>query len=101
MTSWLDDEVEGCRFGDGRLGKRFRILLERLSKGLGETIPMACQDWASTKAAYRFFANQRVSERFFPAIFWRRGLASESQGDGFWCCTIQPNFLFREKILSR
>jgi hypothetical protein len=63
MTSWLDDEVEGCRFGDGRLGKRFRILLERLSKGLGETIPMACQDWASTKAAYRFFANQRVSER--------------------------------------
>ena len=63
MRSWLDDEVEGCRFADGRLGKRFRILLERLSKGLGETIPMACQDWASTKAAYRFFSNQRVSER--------------------------------------
>jgi hypothetical protein len=63
MTSWLDDEVKECRFGDGRLGKRFRILLERLSKGLGETIPMACQDWASTKAAYRFFSNQRVSER--------------------------------------
>lgn len=63
MRSWLDEEVEGCRFADGRLGKRFRVLLERLSKGLGETIPMACQDWASTKAAYRFFANQRVSEQ--------------------------------------
>jgi len=63
MTSWLDEEVQGCRFADGRLGKRFRVLLERLSKGLGETIPMACQDWASTKAAYRFFANQRVSEQ--------------------------------------
>lgn len=63
MTSWLDEEVEGCRFADGRLGKRFRFLLERLAKGLGETIPMACQDWASTKAAYRFFSNPRVSER--------------------------------------
>ena len=63
MRSWLDEEVEGSRFADGRLGKRFRILLERLSKGLGETFPMAWQDWASTKAAYRFFANERVSER--------------------------------------
>ncbi len=63
MTSWLDGELEECRFADARLGKRFRTLLERLSKGLGETIPMACQDWASTKAAYRFFSNERVSER--------------------------------------
>jgi hypothetical protein len=38
------------------------MLVKRLSEGLGETIPMACQDWAGTKAAYRFFANERVSE---------------------------------------
>lgn len=63
MTSWLEDELEGCSFADVRLGKRFRILVERLSQGLGETIPLACQDWASTKAAYRFFSNERVSER--------------------------------------
>jgi Transposase DNA-binding/Transposase DDE domain len=63
ITSWLDDEVEGCRFADGRLGKRFGNLLESLSKGLGEIIPIACQDWAGTKAAYRFFSNPRVSER--------------------------------------
>ena len=62
MRSWLD-EVEECRFADARLGKRFRTLLEKLSKGLGETIPMACQDWASTKAAYRFFSHARVGER--------------------------------------
>ena len=30
--------------------------------GLGESIPLACQDWAGTKAAYRFFSNERVSE---------------------------------------
>jgi hypothetical protein len=63
MTSWLDSELEECRFADARLGKRFRALPERLSKRIGETIPMACQDWASTKAAYRFFSNQRVCER--------------------------------------
>jgi len=62
MTSWLDDELAECRFADVRLGKRFRTLLERLSEGIGETIPMACQDWAGTKAAYRFFSNDRVSE---------------------------------------
>jgi len=28
----------------------------------GESLPLACQDWADTKAAYRFFANERVSE---------------------------------------
>src|SRR5262245_11847319 len=29
---------------------------------MGESIPFACQDWANTKAAYRFFANDRVEE---------------------------------------
>lgn len=29
---------------------------------MGQTIPFACQDWASTKAAYRFLSNHRVSE---------------------------------------
>ena len=48
---------------DERLGKRFRTLLEQLSDGTGESIPIACQDWANTKAAYRFLSNERVSER--------------------------------------
>lgn len=29
---------------------------------MGESLPLACQDWANTKAAYRFFANERVCE---------------------------------------
>ena len=63
MTSWIDEELVGCEFADARLGKRFRALIERLSHAIGETIPMACQDWACTKAAYRFFANDRVDEQ--------------------------------------
>lgn len=35
-------------------------MLERLWSGIGQTIPFACQDWASTKAAYRFLSNERV-----------------------------------------
>ena len=61
-ASWVDQELAGCEFADVRLGKRFRTLVERLSDGVGDSIPMACQDWAGTKAAYRFFSNDRVSE---------------------------------------
>ena len=34
----------------------------RLGSGIGGSIPLVCQDWANTKAAYRFFSNDRVSE---------------------------------------
>ena len=40
----------------------FANWVERMEAGFGETIPLACQDWANTKAAYRFFSNDRVSE---------------------------------------
>src|ERR1035441_10550460 len=60
--AWVDREVAECEFKDERLGKRFRSLLEQLSSSPGDSIPLACQDWANTKAAYRFFDNDRVSE---------------------------------------
>jgi hypothetical protein len=60
--SWIEREVARCRFEDVRHGKRFRILLEQLSERIGGSIPFACQDWASTKAAYRFLSNDRISE---------------------------------------
>ena len=59
---WIDNEVVGCEFQDVRHGKRLRQLLEQLSGRVGATTPWACQDWANTKAAYRFFGNDRISE---------------------------------------
>src|SRR5438093_6920606 len=47
---------------DARLGDRFRKLLGQIGSAMGESIPLVCQDWANTKAAYRFFSNDRVSE---------------------------------------
>jgi len=62
MKSWIAEELRGCVFPDKRLGKRFEKLVEQLSDRVGQSIPLACQDWANTKAAYRFFASDRVSE---------------------------------------
>ena len=59
---WIDNEVVGCEFEDVRHGKRLRQLLEQLSHRVGATTPWACQDWANTKAAYRLFGNERISE---------------------------------------
>src|SRR4051794_41939640 len=61
-NAWIDHEIAGCRFADERLGRRLRALLTQMAGAMGESIPLACQDWAATKAAYRFFANDRVSE---------------------------------------
>lgn len=60
--TWVQQELLGCTFKDHRLGKRFGMVLQQLSEATAESIPLACQDWANTKAAYRFFANGRVSE---------------------------------------
>lgn len=60
--TWIDRELVGSEFRDARLSKRLRKLFERFSDGLGESIPLVCQDWANTKAAYRFLSNHRVTE---------------------------------------
>jgi len=52
----------GCEFEDVRHRKRLRQLLEQFSSRVGSTTPWASQDWANTKAAYRFFGNERISE---------------------------------------
>jgi hypothetical protein len=60
--SWWERELAGCAFADARLGQRLRKLVEKMDGAIGASLPLACQDWANTKAAYRFFANERVSE---------------------------------------
>ena len=62
MEGWVEREIEGCEFPDERLKTRFAKLLGQLSEKIGAALPAACQDWAATKAAYRFFDNPRVDE---------------------------------------
>jgi Transposase DNA-binding len=58
----LAHELAGCQFKDARVERRFRKLVRQLARKTGYSIPVACQDWANTKAAYRFFSNRQVSE---------------------------------------
>ena len=62
MDVWVQHELEGCSFPDQRLKSRLGKMLSGLGRRIGETLPAACQDWAATKAAYRFFSNPRVNE---------------------------------------
>ncbi len=62
-AAWVAGEVAGCEFHDARLGKRLSSLLHQLGGSIGGTIPFACQDWANTKAAYRFLSNDDVDEQ--------------------------------------
>jgi hypothetical protein len=92
---WIDNEMVGCEFEDVRHGKRLRQLLEQLSHRVGATTPWACQDWANTKAAYRFFGNERISESNILA--------------GHFACTRErfsasrglPALRFQSSVLSR
>jgi transposase-like protein len=59
---WWEGELAGSTFVDARLGQRLRALVEKMSGAFGASLPLACQDWASTKAAYRFLSNPRVDE---------------------------------------
>ena len=75
---WIDSELARCNFQDTRHGKRLRKLLEQFSENIGGTIPWACQDWANTKAAYRFFSMSGLARKRFwgdtaklPAIAWK------------------------------
>jgi hypothetical protein len=58
----LAEDLSGCKFQDARLSLRFQKLVWQLENHLGQSISLACQDWANTKAAYRFLSNGRVNE---------------------------------------
>jgi Transposase DNA-binding len=62
MDVWVEHELAGCEFPDQRLKLRLGKVLSNVGQKIGETLPTACQDWAATKAAYRFFSNPRVNE---------------------------------------
>src|SRR6516165_415051 len=62
MDAWVDRELGDGSFPDRRLRTRLGKILGDLGRRIGGTLPAACQDWAATKAAYRFFSNLRVDE---------------------------------------
>jgi hypothetical protein len=82
--AWFDRELAGCCLGDARLDKRLRKLMAQIGSAVGQSIPLVCQDWANTKAAYRFLSNERVNESDILAGHFqstrKRTLASDGPG---------------------
>jgi hypothetical protein len=62
MDAWVERELAAAELPDERLKARLGRLLGDLGARIGHTPPAACQDWAATKAAYRFFDNPQVDE---------------------------------------
>lgn len=60
--NWAHDEFKEVNFGDVRLTQRLIKLSDDLSKSPESSINQACGGWAETKAAYRFFKNEKVDE---------------------------------------
>jgi hypothetical protein len=62
-VAWSEEEFSTAEFGDKRLKKRLvKIVVGAIKQPLA-TINQASEDWASSKAAYRFFDNKKVSEQ--------------------------------------
>ena len=57
----ITEEFESIELGDARLDRRGRMLLERFGENPQASIPAACRGWNETDAAYKVFANSRVT----------------------------------------
>jgi hypothetical protein len=59
-TTWIRSEFSQIDFGDLRLKKRFFKVAEDLFSAPLSPINQASENWADTKAAYRFFDNEKI-----------------------------------------
>jgi hypothetical protein len=59
--SWTVEEFSRVNLQDKRLDKRCQKIASDLEQQPTEPINQACEDWADTKAAYRFCDNPKVT----------------------------------------
>ena len=60
-SQWHLDEFAAVELKDARLNRRCAELAGQLDMNPEGPINQACEDWADTKAAYRFFDNKKVT----------------------------------------
>lgn len=59
-TRWAEEEIGGAELGDARRSRRGVAILSSFLGAPEGSIPRSCAKWASAKAAYRFFDNDKV-----------------------------------------
>ncbi len=62
-SEWAESEFGIVNFGDIRLSKRLLKIVNSFAESPERSINQACEDWHQSKAAYRFFQNDAISER--------------------------------------
>ncbi|MGH2498434.1 MAG: IS4 family transposase [Ktedonobacteraceae bacterium] len=60
QEGWAQQEVGQAQLGHRARTRRLVQLVEDLAAHPAESVPQACEEWAATKAAYRFWDNQHV-----------------------------------------
>jgi hypothetical protein len=68
---WAQRELGGASLGDRRLSQRLVLLASQLAAAPSASIPKACGPWGQSKAAYRFFDNNKVNEDHLLAPHYR------------------------------
>jgi len=61
MCERISSELTGINLGDKRLNERSKTIIETLAADPQASINGACDAWAETQAAYRFFDNPNVT----------------------------------------
>ncbi|MFN0116922.1 MAG: transposase DNA-binding-containing protein [Elusimicrobiota bacterium] len=61
LTTLVTHEFDGIELGDKRLNERCHDIVKAMSKNPEKSIPENCEDWSSTKAAYRFFSHENTT----------------------------------------
>ena len=81
VSGWIRTEFRTAEFGDKRLTDRLIQLGDELGSSPAESIPAACEDWASTKATYRFCDNESVEPSEILAAHKQAQRSRASDGD--------------------
>lgn len=76
---WATEEFAHVELKDGRLNRRCQELANALTQQPDVPINQACEDWADTKAAYRFFDNKKVTPERILAPHQQRTVARMGQ----------------------
>lgn len=62
ISDWISEETKTANLGDKRLTVRLGRVLDMLSRKPEKSIPTSSNGWHETKAAYRFFDNDLITE---------------------------------------
>ena len=63
LHNWVRKQWKNVSFGDHRLNSRAEVIAQACARHPDRSIPKRFQDWASTKAAYRFLNSEKVCHR--------------------------------------